>query len=52
MFNYAAFCDTINLAFTQKGIDKRPTATVQPVTSDKTLLARRKYLDITEEEEY
>jgi hypothetical protein len=51
MFNYADFCATINLAFTQKGIDKLPTATVQPVTSDNTFLARRKYLEITPEEE-
>ena len=51
MFNYADFCANINLAFTQKGIDKAPTATVMPVTSDHTFLARRKYLEITPEEE-
>lgn len=43
--NYFAFCHNINLAFTRKGIDKHPTVKVKPVTSDDTLLARRKYLD-------
>jgi hypothetical protein len=31
-FAYAQFCATINLAFTQKGIDKDPVASVKPVT--------------------
>lgn len=44
-FNYFQFCDNINLAFTKKGIDKNPTHNVQPITSDATILARRKYLD-------
>ena len=43
-FNYNAFCDNINLAFTVKGIDKAPTTQVKPVTKNDTLLARRKYL--------
>lgn len=37
--------------FTQKGIDKAPTTTVKAITSEDTLLARRKYLEITEEDE-
>ncbi len=32
MFNHSAFCATINSAFTQKGIDKNPVASVKPVT--------------------
>src|SRR6185312_9197876 len=51
LFDHAGFCKTINLAFTQKGIDYEPTATVKPVTKDDTYLARRKYLEITPEEE-
>lgn len=50
-FNYAQFCATINLAFTQKGIDKDPIAYVKPVTQDDTVAARRKYLEGTQEEE-
>ena len=50
-FGYAAFCHNINLAFTQKGIDKDPTASVKPVTHDDTIPARRKYLEGTEEEQ-
>lgn len=50
-FNYFAFCNSINQAFTQKGIDKNPTHSVKPITSDDTLLARRKYLDGMSEEE-
>jgi len=44
-FNYAAFTDNMNLAFTTKGIDKAPTIKVKAVTADDTILARRKYLD-------
>jgi len=43
-FNYVAFCDNINKAFTIKGIDKAPTVEVPAVTANDTLLARRKYL--------
>ena len=50
-FGYAAFCAAINLAFTQKGIDKDPIASVKPVTRDDTFAARRKYLEFTQEEE-
>ena len=49
-FGYSAFCYNINLAFTQKGIDKDPTASVKPVTQDDTIAARRKYLEGTAEE--
>lgn len=50
MFKYAEFCNTINLAFTQRGIDKNPNASVKPVSENDTFLARRKYLEITEDE--
>jgi hypothetical protein len=46
-FAYAKFCATINLAFTQKGIDKNPVASVKPVTREDTVAARRKYLEGT-----
>lgn len=50
MFNYVDFAANINRAFTTYGIQKDPLAAVAPVTVDNTTLARRKYLDITEEE--
>lgn len=50
-FNYFGFCSTINQAFTIKGIDKNPTAMVKPVTKEDTLLARRKFLESTPEED-
>lgn len=43
-FNYVAFAESINKAFTTKGIDKAPTVKVPAVSSNDTLLARRKYL--------
>ena len=49
-FNYFAFCDTINRAFTQKGIDKNPVVKVKEITSNDTTLARRKYLNETPDE--
>jgi len=49
-FNYFDFCHSINSAFTVKGIDKDPVASVKPVTQEDTLLARRKYLEISEED--
>jgi hypothetical protein len=51
MFNYFNFCNTINSAFTIKGIDKDPVATVKAITKDDTLPARRKYLESNPEEE-
>lgn len=48
--NYKAFCHNINSAFTTYGIQKQPTAAVNPVTTENTILARRKYLEITQEE--
>lgn len=50
-FNYFEFCNSINKAFTEKGIDKNPTLKVKPVTSEDTLLARRKYLEGLSDEE-
>lgn len=50
LFNYHDFCHNINKAFTTVGIQQNPTVKVQPVTVDMTTQARRKYLDITEEE--
>ena len=48
--NYKSFCASINSAFTTYGIQKDPTAKVAPVTVNNTLLARRKYLELTDEE--
>ena len=50
MINYKNFCASINSAFTTYGIQKDPTAKVAPVTVNNTLLARRKYLDFTDDE--
>lgn len=49
-FNYVAFCASINAAFTSYGIQKNPTCKVAAVTVDNTVHARRKYLDMNEEE--
>ena len=43
-FKYTAFVANINKAFTTTGIDKTPETRVPVVTSNDTLLARRKYL--------
>jgi hypothetical protein len=50
LIDYKSFCASINSAFTTYGIQKDPTAKVAPVTIENTVLARRKYLDFTEEE--
>jgi len=50
MFNYKDFCACINGAFTTYGIQKAPLAKVNAVTVENTELARRKYLDLTQEE--
>ena len=50
MFDYVQFCANVNQAFTTYGIQKVPTAVVAPVTVENTTLARRKYLDMTEDE--
>ena len=51
MFNYVDFCANINSAFTTYGIQKQPLATVNPVTVDLTIPARRKYLEMSPEEQ-
>jgi len=51
MFNHHAFCNYINTAFTQKGIDKNPEHRVAPVTEKETQLARCKYLEFTPQEQ-
>ena len=43
-FNYVAFSESINKAFTTRGIEKNPNVRVPVVTQNDTLLARRKYL--------
>ena len=50
MFDHVLFCANINAAFTTYGIQKVPTAGVAPVTVDNTTLARRKYLDMNDDE--
>jgi Ca2+-binding EF-hand superfamily protein len=50
MFDYASFCANINSAFTTFGVQKDPNVRIKPVTQDNTVLARRKYLDASEEE--
>lgn len=51
MFSYADFCRNINLAFTVKGIDKDPVASVKPITKEDTTAGRRKYFEFTPEEQ-
>lgn len=51
MFSYKAFCANINSAFTAYGIQQAPLTEVAPVTVDSTTLARRKYLELTPEEQ-
>lgn len=50
MFNYVLFCSNINAAFTTYGIQKVPEASVAAVTVENTTLARKKYLDMSDEE--
>jgi hypothetical protein len=50
MFNYFAFTAQVNEAFTVKGIDKNPNLSVKAMSSDDTYVARRKYLEMSEEE--
>lgn len=50
-FNYKDFIACINSAFTTYGIQKVPLAEVKPVTVDLTVPARRKYLEMTPEEQ-
>ena len=51
MFNYKDFCASINSAFTTYGIQKQPLATVNPVTKDLTIPARRKYLEMSQDQQ-
>jgi hypothetical protein len=51
MFNYKDFCAQINSAFTTYGIQKVPLAQVKPVTNDLTIPARRKYLEMNQQEQ-
>jgi len=49
-FNYRDFCANINSAFTTYGIQKCPLAQVNQPTNDQTILARKKYLEMNDEE--
>jgi len=51
MFNYKDFCANINGAFTTYGIQKNPMAQVNKVTVDNTVQARKRYLDMTAEDQ-
>jgi len=51
LFNYQEFCANINSAFTTQGIQKQPLAVVKPVTVDLTVPARKRYLQMTPEEQ-
>jgi hypothetical protein len=48
--NYQLFCDNIDNAFTTKGLEKNPGAKVNNLTSNDTFVARKKFLDIDEDE--
>lgn len=51
MFCYKDFVANINSAFTTYGIQKMPLTKVAPVTVDNTVPARRKYLEMTPEQQ-
>lgn len=48
--NYVDFCDSIDSAFTTKGIEKQPTLRVKPLESTDTQTARKKYLQFSDSE--
>lgn len=50
MVQYTAFVDSIDQAFTIKGIEKNPTLRVKPVESSDTIEARQKYLEFDDDE--
>jgi hypothetical protein len=50
MFDYVQFCANINSAFTTYGIQKVPQANVAAVTVNNTSLARKKYLEMGDDE--
>jgi Ca2+-binding EF-hand superfamily protein len=50
-FNYKAFCASINSAFTTYGIQKHPQTVVSSLTNDNTLIARKKYLDMSPDQQ-
>jgi hypothetical protein len=49
-FNYKDFCANINSAFTTYGVQKHPLTVISQPTNDQTVLARRKYLEMSEAE--
>lgn len=51
LVNYKAFVDNIDKVFTTPGIEKDPLYKVDSVDYNTTLAARRKYLELTPEEE-
>lgn len=50
LVRYTEFCDDIDRVFTTKNIDKDPLATVNKIEYETTLPARRRYLNMSEEE--
>lgn len=51
MVQYTAFVESIDQAFTIKGIEKNPTLRVKPIESIDTLDARQKYLEFDADEQ-
>ena len=49
--NYVDFCESIDQAFTTKGIEKNPGYKVKPLHSDDTISARKKYLQFDQNEQ-
>lgn len=47
---YAEFCEDVDEVFTKKGIDKDPLANVNKIEKTTTLPARRRYLNLSENE--
>lgn len=51
LVNYKQFCEDIDLIWTKPGIEQNPLEKVNKVTEDSTLMARRDYFDVNNNEE-
>lgn len=51
LLEYKKFCDDVNLIFTKQNIEKDPQAVVTKYTQEITLPARRRFIQLSPEEE-
>jgi hypothetical protein len=49
--NYKDFCENIDIVFTTKGLEKNPGQKVNNLTQNDTFVARKKFLEIDEEDQ-